>query len=104
MRVARAATGRRKILKLPGHFHGWHDGAVAAVNPPYEVPMSAGIPGSTLDQVVICPPNDIKSVEVALRRGDIAAVILEPPGGPAGATPTVSGYPQELPPLPSRPD
>ena len=68
MRVARAATGRTKILKLTGHFHGWHDGAVAAVNPPYEVPMSAGIPGSILDQVVICPPNDIKSVEVALRR------------------------------------
>jgi len=45
MRVARAATGRTKILKFTGHFHGWHDGAVAAVNPPYEVPMSAGIPG-----------------------------------------------------------
>src|SRR5437773_1309363 len=70
MRVARAATGRTKILKFTGHFHGWHDGAVAAVNPPYEVPMSAGIPGATLDQVVICLPNDIKSVEVALQRGD----------------------------------
>src|SRR5947209_7644778 len=49
MRVARAATGRTKILKFTGHFHGWHDGAVAAVNPPYEVPMSAGIPGATPD-------------------------------------------------------
>src|SRR5204862_856493 len=96
MRVARAATGRTKIRKLPGHFHGWHDGAVAAVNPPYEVPMSAGIPGSTLDQVVICPPNDIKSVEVALQRGDIAAVILEPAGGQSGTTPTIPGYLQEL--------
>src|SRR5881275_1709280 len=70
LRIARAATGRTKIVKFTGHFHGWHDGAVAAVNPPYEVPMSAGIPGSTLDQVVICSPNDIKSVEVALQRGD----------------------------------
>jgi glutamate-1-semialdehyde 2,1-aminomutase len=96
MRVARAATGRTKILKFTGHFHGWHDGAVAAVNPPYEVPMSAGIPGSTLDQVVICPPNDIKSVEVALQRGDIAAVILEPAGGQSGTTPTIPGYLQEL--------
>src|SRR6266403_2119967 len=94
--VARAATGRTKILKCKGHFHGWHDGAVAAVNPPYEVPMSAGIPGSTLDQVVICPPNDIKSVEVALQRGDIAAVILEPAGGQSGTTPTIPGYLQEL--------
>src|SRR5437870_3207835 len=96
MRVARAATGRTKILKFTGHFHGWHDGAVAAVNPPYEVPMSAGIPGATLDQVVICPPNDIKSVEVALQRGDVAAVILEPAGGQSGSTPTIPGYLQEL--------
>src|SRR3989449_3061195 len=96
MRVARAATGRTKILKFTGHFHGWHDGAVAAVNPPYEVPMSAGIPGATLDQIVICPPNDIKSVEVALQRGDVAAVILEPAGGQSGTTPTIPGYLQEL--------
>jgi glutamate-1-semialdehyde 2,1-aminomutase len=96
MRVARAATGRTKILKLAGHFHGWHDGAVAAVNPPYEVPMSAGIPGATLDQVVICPPNDIKAVELALQRGDVAAVILEPAGGQSGTTPTIPGYLQEL--------
>jgi glutamate-1-semialdehyde 2,1-aminomutase len=96
MRVARAATGRTRIVKLAGHFHGWHDGAVAAVNPPYEVPMSAGIPGAMLDQVVVCPPNDIKAVEVALERGDVAAVILEPAGGQAGTTPTVPGYLQEL--------
>src|SRR5256886_9911478 len=96
MRVARAATGRTKIVKLTGHFHGWHDGAVAAVNPPYEVPMSAGIPGAMLDQVVICPPNDIKAVEVALQRGDIAAGILEPAGGPAGTTPTIPRHLPEL--------
>jgi glutamate-1-semialdehyde 2,1-aminomutase len=96
MRVARAYTGRTKILKFAGHFHGWHDGAVAAVNPPYEVPMSAGIPGATLDQVVICPANDIKAVEIALKRGDVAAVIMEPAGGQSGTTPTIPGYLQEL--------
>ena len=66
--------------------------------------MSAGIPGSTLDQVVICPPNDIKSVEVALQRGDIAAVILEPAGGQSGTTPTMPGYLQELRALTTRHD
>jgi glutamate-1-semialdehyde 2,1-aminomutase len=96
MRVARAHTGRSRIVKLAGHFHGWHDGAVAAVNPPYEVPMSAGVPGATMDQVVICPPNDIKAVETALARGDVAAVILEPAGGQAGTTPTIPGYLAEL--------
>jgi len=96
MRVARAYTGRSKIVKFTGHFHGWHDGAVAGVNPPYEVPMSAGVPGAMLDQMVICPPNDIKAVQVALERGDVAAVILEPAGGQAGTTPTIPGYLQEL--------
>jgi len=96
MRVARAYTGRPKILKLAGHFHGWHDGAVAGVNPPYEVPMSAGVPGATMDQVVICPPNDIKAAQTVFERGDIAAVILEPAGGQAGTTPTMPGYLHEL--------
>jgi glutamate-1-semialdehyde 2,1-aminomutase len=96
MRVARAYTGRTRIVKLAGHFHGWHDGAVAGVNPPYEVPMSAGVPGTTMEQTLICPPNDIKAVETALQRGDVAAVILEPAGGQAGTTPTIPGYLHEL--------
>ncbi|OGL08749.1 MAG: hypothetical protein A3I14_19835 [Candidatus Rokubacteria bacterium RIFCSPLOWO2_02_FULL_73_56] len=96
MRVARAFTGRPKIVKLAGHFHGWHDGAAVGVNPPYDVPMSAGIPGATLDQVLICPPNDVKAAEGLLARGDVAAVILEPAGGQAGTTPTLPGYLQEL--------
>jgi glutamate-1-semialdehyde 2,1-aminomutase len=96
LRLARAFTGRSKILKLSGHFHGWHDGVVAAVAPPYDVPISAGVPGATLDQVVVCPPNDAKAVDVALEAGDIAAVILEPAGGSSGTIPTIPGYLQEL--------
>ncbi|HEU5197159.1 MAG TPA: aspartate aminotransferase family protein [Methylomirabilota bacterium] len=96
MRVARAYTGRTKILKFAGHFHGWHDGAVAGVNPPYDVPMSAGVPGATMDQVVICPPNDIKAAQTVFERGDVAAVILAPAGGQAGTTPTIPGYLHEL--------
>jgi glutamate-1-semialdehyde 2,1-aminomutase len=96
LRLARAFTGRSRVVKLTGHFHGWHDGVVAGVNPPYEVPLSAGVPGVMLDQVIVCPPNDIKSIQIALERGDIAAVILEPAGGQAGTTPTIPGYLQEL--------
>jgi glutamate-1-semialdehyde 2,1-aminomutase len=96
LRVARAYTGRSRIVKLAGHFHGWHDGVAAAVNPPYEVPLSAGVPEATLDQVLVCPPNDVKAVETRLERGDVAAVILEPAGGQSGTTPTIPGYLQEL--------
>ena len=45
LRLARAHTGKPKIIKLEGHFHGWHDYAFIGVRPPYEVPGSAGIPG-----------------------------------------------------------
>jgi glutamate-1-semialdehyde 2,1-aminomutase len=96
LRLARAHTGRSRVVKLAGHFHGWHDGVAVGISPPYQVPASAGIPGATLDQVLICPPNDVKAVETVLARGDVAAVILEPAGGSAGTTPTVPGYLQEL--------
>jgi glutamate-1-semialdehyde 2,1-aminomutase len=96
LRLARAYTGRPRIVKLAGHFHGWHDGVVVGVNPPYEVPITAGVPGATLDQVFVCPANDIKAVDVALDRGDVAAVILEPAGGQSGTVPTIPGYLQEL--------
>ena len=96
IRIARAFTGRSRIVKLAGHFHGWHDGVAAGVAPPYEVPLSAGVPGATLSQVAVCPPNDLKAVEVALEAGDVAAVILEPAGGSSGTTPTIPGYLQEL--------
>ena len=78
IRIARAYTGHPKVVKLHGHFHGWHDGVVAGVNPPFDVPMSAGVPSQILDQLLLCPPNDIKAVDGVLQRGDVAAVILEP--------------------------
>jgi glutamate-1-semialdehyde 2,1-aminomutase len=96
LRIARAYTGRPKVVKLHGHFHGWHDGVVAAVNPPFDVPMSAGVPAATLEQLLLCPPNDVKAAETLLERGDVAAVILEPAGGQSGSTPTIPGYLQEL--------
>ncbi len=102
LRLARAYTGRPKVVKFTGHFHGWHDGVVAGVNPPYEVPLSAGVPSATLDQALLCPPNDPKAVERLVERGDVAAVILEPAGGQAGTTPTIPGFLQELRALTSR--
>jgi len=96
MRVARAYTGRSKVVKLSGHFHGWHDAVTVGVNPPYDMPISAGVPAGTLEHVVVCPPNDIKAVELAFDAGDVAAIILEPAGGQSGTTPTIPGYLHEL--------
>ena len=44
LRVARAATGRDKIVKLSGHFHGWHDQVAVGSDPPFDRPDTAGLP------------------------------------------------------------
>lgn len=93
MRLARAFTGREKVLKFEGHFHGWHDYATAGVKPPYAAPASSGVPGGSTKVMLLCPPNDLARVEALLdRHADIAAAILEPAGGTAGAIPTDPGF------------
>ena len=93
LRLSRAYTGKPKVVKLEGHFHGWHDYAAAGVKPPYDIPMSAGIPEGSLDQVLLCPPNDLAFVERLLSgRQDVAALILEPGGGSSGTIPTDPAY------------
>ncbi len=93
LRLARAATGRPKVVKFTGHFHGWHDGVVPGVNPPYEVPMSAGVPGAVLGEVLLAPQDDAPALERLLgSRQDIAAVILEPSGGQAGTFPIAPDF------------
>lgn len=97
LRLARAHTGKPKVVKFEGHFHGWHDYVLAGVKPPYDVPMSAGIPGESLAQVVLCPPNDLAALEAILTgRRDVAAVILEPGGGTVGTIPSDAKYLQGL--------
>ncbi len=89
MRLARAFTGREKVLKFEGHFHGWHDYATAGVKPPYVFPTSSGVPGASAQSMVICAPNDLARAEALLdAQRDIAAAILEPAGGTAGSIQT----------------
>ncbi|MCE2405152.1 MAG: aminotransferase class III-fold pyridoxal phosphate-dependent enzyme [Dehalococcoidia bacterium] len=80
-RLARAYTGRDKIIKLEDHFHGWQDYAVATGG------GVAGIPDGTLSSMIVLPPNDIPAVERALEGGDVAAVMLEPVGAHTGHMP-----------------
>jgi glutamate-1-semialdehyde 2,1-aminomutase len=97
LRLARAYTGRPKVVKLEGHFHGWHDGVSAGVNPPFDVPMSAGIPGGVLDQVLLAPQNDAAALARLLAsRQDIGAVILEPSGGQCGTYPIDPAFLMEV--------
>ena len=83
MRLARAYTGKTKIIKLQDHFHGWHDYAMAGSDRP-----APGIPQESWGSMVIVPSGDLRAVEDALDRdGDIAGLILEPTGAHYGQLP-----------------
>jgi glutamate-1-semialdehyde 2,1-aminomutase len=87
LRIARAATGRSRVARFEGHFHGWHDWAVIGNRDPFDQPSSAGVPPSVAAEIVVMPNNDADAVERELSQRDIAAIILEPGGGTQGRVP-----------------
>lgn len=85
LRLARAVTGRTRIIKFEGGFHGWHDVAQHSIQPRPEArpdarPESAGISNSLTAEVRVARFNDLDSVAriVAEEPDDIAAIIVEP--------------------------
>ena len=92
-RVARAYTGRGKILRFEAHFHGWHDDLVSGFAPPFEVAPTIGLAPGALAGTVMIPANDLDRVEQTLAAdGDIAAVILEPSGASWCTVPLDPGF------------
>jgi glutamate-1-semialdehyde 2,1-aminomutase len=103
-RLARAFTGRTKILKFEGHYHGWTDQAYISARPslneagPAESPVpvagSPGIPPSVLADTVVAGWNDLDLLEQAFERyqGEIAAIIMEPVMVNGGPTEPARGY------------
>jgi glutamate-1-semialdehyde 2,1-aminomutase len=90
LRLARAATGRRCILKFEGHYHGWLDGAFASTaywpdrsgpaGAPAVVPGTDGVSAGALQDVLVAPWNDLDATRriVEDHAADLAAIILEP--------------------------
>lgn len=96
IRLARIFTGKSKILKFAGHFHGWHDNLIPGTTPPYEL-SPPGILNGVLESIIVCPPNDIKRVEKILQKdNEVASVIIEPTGASFGMIPTREGFLKEL--------
>lgn len=80
IRIARACTGRDRIVTFADHFHGWHD-YVAGGSGRYP---ATGIPEATRSTVTVLPNADPERVDDTLSAGDVAAVMLEPTGGAMG--------------------
>jgi glutamate-1-semialdehyde 2,1-aminomutase len=90
LRVARAYTGREKVIKFEGQYHGFHDyllfstytdpSTYGSRRSPIAVQASSGIPAALRDLVISLPFNDFEALDETLRRTwfDVAAIIVEP--------------------------
>jgi glutamate-1-semialdehyde 2,1-aminomutase len=93
LRLARAFTGKSKVIRFVGHFHGWHDGAAPGAMSHFEGGVPAGIPAGLVDQTVLLPADDVGRVADTLEaRDDVAAIILEPSGASWGQVPLPEGF------------
>jgi glutamate-1-semialdehyde 2,1-aminomutase len=101
IRVARAATGRRHVIKFQGCYHGWHDAvAMNVISLPENVgrrdPLSKGVLPEVTEATIVCRFNDADDVERALTDHDVAAIILEPIPHNIGAVLPEEGFLERL--------
>jgi len=101
LRLARAFTGKKKIVKFIGHYHGWHDAILVSVHP--REPGDGLYRGQTeclgqsekvLEDILVLPWNDAEALSNAIHRhkDEIAAVIMEPMMGNSGVNFPRPGY------------
>ena len=108
VRLARAATGRDRIIKMEGGYHGLHDSVLVSLKPkaseigdpksPTSVPGGSGIPKATVQNTLVAQFNDIAGIERLFAKypGEIAAVIVEPIMMNVGILMPDEGYHQAL--------
>src|SRR5579864_3708092 len=105
IRLARGVTGRPKILKFEGHYHGWHDDLLVSSNvlppsalglrsDPVKIPDSSGLNRRALDDTIVVPWNDPQALRRAIENypGRIAAIITEGIMANMGVIPPAEGY------------
>jgi glutamate-1-semialdehyde 2,1-aminomutase len=95
IRVARAATGREKLLKFAGAYHGHVDGLLAEAGSGLAtqgIPASPGVPAAATAATVVVPWNDPDAVRAAFAEHDFAAVLAEPYPANMGLVPPASGF------------
>jgi glutamate-1-semialdehyde 2,1-aminomutase len=102
IRVARGATGRQRIVKVEGGYHGHHDSVLVSTKPsadaagpaaaPRAVPSTEGLPPGVLADTLVVPYNDPGALERALAGRDVACFIVEPVMENIGICPPLPGY------------
>ncbi|MGE4554175.1 MAG: glutamate-1-semialdehyde 2,1-aminomutase [Desulfovibrionaceae bacterium] len=97
LRLARGFTGRDKVLKFDGCYHGHADAFLAAAGSgvaTLSIPGTPGVPADVVKHTLIAPYNDLDAVAqlFALQGADIACVIVEPVAGNMGLVPPAEGF------------
>jgi glutamate-1-semialdehyde 2,1-aminomutase len=94
-RLARTYTGRDKIAKFEGGWHGGYDSLHKAVKPPFNATESGGLPQAALKDTIVLPFN-MEKVRRVLRKEELASVVIEPVLGAAGCIPAGQEFLKEL--------
>jgi glutamate-1-semialdehyde 2,1-aminomutase len=95
IRLARAATGREKVLKFEGAYHGHVDGLLARAGSglaTQSLPSSPGVPTGTAAQTVVVPWNDRDALIAATEAHELAAILAEPLPANMGLVPPRAGF------------
>ncbi|MGZ5125212.1 MAG: aspartate aminotransferase family protein [Burkholderiales bacterium] len=97
IRLARASTGKGKIVRFVSHFHGWHDHVAFGVKEHLDGTPTVGVLSDVAANVILIKPNDVAALDRLLgERSDVAAVMIEPVGASSGAIPTPPSVLREL--------
>ncbi|HET6606489.1 MAG TPA: aminotransferase class III-fold pyridoxal phosphate-dependent enzyme [Rhodopila sp.] len=93
LRLARAYTGRQKIVRFRGHFHGWNDHMTSGYSNHFDGTATSGVVTGLSDAVILADPNDVEGItRIFNDHKDIAALILEPTGASFGKMPILPSF------------
>jgi glutamate-1-semialdehyde 2,1-aminomutase len=97
VRLARAYTGRPRVVRFRGHFHGWNDHMTSGYTNHFDGTPTSGVVSGVANNVLLCDPNDVDGImRIFNDHKDIAAVILEPTGANFGKMPILPSFLQVL--------